>query len=141
MIDVIKQVLEALLERKKLTTVVYGTIESINPLTVRIDAKKLLQSEDLLLSHLVRDYAVDITVQHSTDSIYGSWNTNHGHPNVGSAPIPIEHEHEYTGRKKILLHYGLVEGEKVALIRIEGGQMYYIIDRLEDPMDVKGEWI
>lgn len=141
MIDVIKQVVEALLERKKLTTIVYGTVESIVPLTVRIDEKKLLQSDVLILSHLVRNYAVDITIQHSTDSIYGSWNTSHGHPNVGSAPIPIDHEHEYKGRKKILLHYGLVVGEKVALIRIEGGQMYYIIDRLEDPADVKGEWI
>lgn len=141
MINIIKGIVEGILERKKLTTIVYGTVESVSPLTVRIDSKKLLQEEDMILSHLVRDYAVDITVQHSTDSIFGSWNTNHGHPNVSSAPIPVDHEHEYKGRKKILLHFGLIEGEKVALIRIEGGQMYYLIDRLEDPVDIKGEWI
>lgn len=141
MINIIKGIVEGILERKKLTTIVYGTVESVSPLTVRIDSKKLLQEEDMILSHLVRDYAVDITVQHSTDSIFGSWNTNHGHPNVSSAPIPVDHEHEYKGRKKILLHFGLIEEEKVALIRIEGGQMYYLIDRLEDPVDIKGEWI
>ena len=54
--------------------------------------------------------------------------------------IPIDHKHEYKGKKKILIHYGLKEGEKLALIRIQGGQMYYIIDRLENPI-VEGEWI
>lgn len=140
MIDVIKEVIERLLERKKMTKLEFGIVESVKPLTVRIDAKKLLQEEDLILSHLVKDYYVDITVQHSTDSIYGSWDTAHSHPNVGNNTIPIEHEHEYIGRKKILIHNGLLKGEKVAMIRQEGGQIYYIIDRINDPT-VQGEWI
>lgn len=140
MIDVIKEIVEKLLERKKMTKLEFGIVESVNPLSVRIDAKKLLQEEDLILSHLVKDYYVDITVQHSTDSIYGSWDTSHSHPDAGKSTIPIDHEHEYKGRKKILIHNGLLMGEKVAMIRQEGGQIYYIVDRINDPT-VQGEWI
>lgn len=140
MIDVIKEVIEKLLERKKMTKLEFGIIESVKPLTVRIDAKKLLQEEDLILSHLVKDYYVDITVQHSTDSIYGSWNTSHSHPDAGNNSIPTDHEHEYKGRKKILIHNGLLKGEKVVMVRQEGGQLYYILDRTNDPT-VQGEWL
>lgn len=140
MIDVIKEVIEKLLERKKMTKLEFGTVESVKPLTVRIDAKKLLQEEDLILSHLVKDYYVDITVQHSTDSIYGSWDTSHSHPDAGNNTIPTDHEHEYIGRKKILIHNGLLKGEKVVMVRQEGGQLYYILDRTNDPT-VQGEWI
>lgn len=140
MIDVIKEVIEKLLERKKMTKLEFGTVESVKPLTVRIDAKKLLQEEDLILSHLVKDYYVDITVQHSTDSIYGSWDTSHSHPDAGNNTIPTGHEHEYIGRKKILIHNGLLKGEKVVMVRQEEGQLYYILDRTNDPT-VQGEWI
>ena len=140
MIDVIKEVIEKLLERKKMTKLEFGTVESVKPLTVRIDAKKLLQEEDLILSHLVKDYYVDITVQHSTDSIYGSWDTSHSHPDAGNNTIPTGHEHEYIGRKKIHIHNGLLKGEKVVMVRQEGGQLYYILDRTNDPT-VQGEWI
>lgn len=140
MIDVIKEVVERLLDRKKMTKLEFGVVETIAPLTVRIDSKKLLQEEDLILSHLVKDYYADVTVQHSTDSIYGSWDTGHDHPDAGKNVIPTEHEHEYKGRKKILVHNGLLVGEKVAMIRQEGGQVYYVIDRINDPA-VQGEWI
>lgn len=72
MIDAIKEIVEKLLDRKKMTKLEFGIVETANPLTVRVESKKLLQAEDLILSHLVKDYYVDITVQHSTDSIYGS---------------------------------------------------------------------
>lgn len=140
MINVIKQVVENLLERKKLTKLEYGTVESVSPLTVRIDQKHLLQEEDLILSHFVKDYYVDVTVQHKTESIYGSWDTTHSHPDAGSGTIPIDHKHVYEGRKKILIHNSLIVGEKVVMIRQHGGQMYYIIDRFNDPT-VNGEWI
>lgn len=140
MINVIKELIKNYLEREKLTNLEYGTVENVNPLKIRIDQKKVLERDDLILSHLVKDYEVDITVQHSTDSIYGSWDTTHGHPGAGTNVIPIDHEHEYKGRKKIVMHYALKVGEKVVLIREQGGQMYYVLDRINDP-PVEGEWI
>ena len=140
MIELIKQIAINVNEQSKLSKFEFGTVESISPLKIRIDQKKILEQTDLLLSHLVRDYYVDITVQHSTDSIYGGWDTTHSHPNAGDNVIPIDHEHEYKGRKKIMIHHGLKVGEKVVLTRQMGGQLYYILDRIEDPV-VEGEWI
>ena len=140
MIELIKQIAINVNEQSKLSKFEFGTVESISPLKIRIDQKKILEQSDLLLSHLVRDYYVDITVQHSTDSIYGGWDTTHSHPGAGDNVIPIDHEHEYKGRKKIMIHNGLRVGEKVVLIRQMGGQLYYILDRIEDPI-VEGEWI
>lgn len=140
MIEAIKKIVSNMLENSKLSKLEFGTVESVSPLKIRIDQKKVINDSQLMLSHLVRDYYVDITVQHSTDSIYGSWDTSHDHPGAGKNGIPIDHEHEYKGRKKIMMHYSLRTGEKVVLIRQDGGQLYYILDRIDDPI-VEGEWI
>jgi len=140
MIEAIKKIVSNMLENSKLSKLEFGTVESVDPLKIRIDQKKVINASQLMLSHLVRDYYVDITVQHSTDSIYGDWDTSHNHPGAGKNVIPIDHEHEYKGRKKIMMHYSLRKGEKVVLIRQDGGQLYYILDRIDDPI-VEGEWI
>ena len=83
---------------------------------------------------------MDFKVLLCTDSIYGALDNYHDHPGAGKNDIPIDHEHEYKGRKKIMMHYSLRKGEKVVLIRQAGGQLYYILDRIDDPI-VEGEWI
>ena len=100
MIEAIKKIVSNMLENSKLSKLEFGTVESVDPLKIRIDQKKIINASQLMLSHLVRDYYVDITVQHSTDSIYGDWDTSHNHPGAGKNVIPIDHEHEYKGRKK-----------------------------------------
>ena len=100
MIEIIKKVAEQVFESMKPTTIIYGTVETVSPLSVRIDQKKLLEAEDLILSHFLRDHYVDITVSHKTESIYESWDTSHSHPDAGTSSIPIDHKHEYKGRKK-----------------------------------------
>jgi len=120
MIEAIKKIVSNMLENSKLSKLEFGTVESVDPLKIRIEQKKVINDSQLMLSHLVRDYYVDITVQHSTDSIYGAWDTTHDHPDAGSNVIPIDHEHEYKGRKKIMMHYSLKKGEKVAIIGQNG---------------------
>ena len=115
MIEAIKKIVSNMLENSKLSKLEFGTVERVEPLKIRIDQKKVINASQLMLSHLVRDYYVDITVQHSTDSIYGDWDTSHTHPGAGKNVIPIDHEHEYKGRKKIMMHYSLKKGEKLVV--------------------------
>lgn len=142
MIRLFKQIAKDVIENDKPVAVQTGTVIQINPIHIRVDDKMTHKEEDgdLILTHLVKDYEVDITVQHSTDSIYKEWDTNHAHPGVGLATIPIDHEHEYRGRKKIIMHLALKKGEKVLLLRENGGQRYIVLDRVYDPI-VEGEWI
>jgi hypothetical protein len=56
-----------------------------------------------------------------SDGIFGD-----NHPGV-------THTHGYVGRKKFLVHLGLKEGERVLLMRIQGGQQYIVLDRVVAP--------
>lgn len=51
-----------------------------------------------------------------------------------------KHYHDYKGTKKILLHYGLKQGESVLLIRMQGGQKYVVLDRIGE-VPAEGEWV
>lgn len=40
------------------------------------------------------------------------------------------HQHAIKGRKKMIIHNALKQGERVAMIRFANGQMYYVMDRI-----------
>ena len=122
----------------------FGTVESNPPIKIIVDQKLVLTEEYLILTKAVTDHYVDIEVNHYTqsDPLVGTspWNTTHSHPDAGSAEIPTTHRHEYKGRKKIMIYNGLLPGEKVILIRLQGGQRYVVLDRINNHT-VKGEWV
>ena len=120
--DILKEIQKLVLgviNAQKLSTVVYGTVISIEPLEVQVDQKLTLKEEQLKLTRAVMDYEVDMTVEHTTEDRSGG---------AGEAAF-ASHNHDYKGRKKFLIHNGLVEGDKVTMIRAHGGQQYLIIDK------------
>ena len=125
-------------KNSELVNLVFGKVETIEPLTIRVDAQTLLIEKELILTHLVRDYEVDIEVSHQTvnDDIL---NTLHNHPGVPDNSFDSHHYHAYQGRKKIKIYQGLQVGEGVLMIKEQGGQRHVVIDRLNDPV-VSGEW-
>lgn len=78
----------------------------------------------------MKDYYVDIEVNHVTETQAGG----SGYPQFAS------HDHDYIGRKKIMIYNCLKVGEKVLLLRRQGGQDYIILDRIFDPI-VSGQWL
>jgi len=115
----IQGIVLGILNAQKLSTVVYGTVESISPLKVQVDQKLLLEQEQLKLTRSVMDYEVEMTVDHLTENRAGG---------SGDAAF-ASHNHEYKGKKKFLIHNGLIVGDKVTMIRAHGGQQYLIIDK------------
>lgn len=122
MSDIVRSLRKVVLDAvnaQKLTDIVYGTVESVEPLKVRVDQKLLLEQEQLKLTRAVMDYEVEMTVDHVTEKREG-----------GSLAAAYEsHDHEYKGRKKFLIHNGLIVDDKVTMIRVHGGQQYLIIDK------------
>ncbi|WP_313150791.1 DUF2577 domain-containing protein [Lysinibacillus capsici] len=111
--DILKEIQKLVLgviNAQQLSTVVYGTVLSVSPLEVQVDQKLTLKDEQLKLTRAVMDFEVDMTVEHETE-------------------ITDLHIHEYKGRKKFKVHNGLVEGDKVTMIRVQGGRQYLIIDK------------
>ncbi len=49
------------------------------------------------------------------------------------------HKHAVKGRKKLRLFNGLQVGERVLLLRWQGGQKYLVLDRVSEAV-TKGEW-
>lgn len=121
----------------------FGTVTSTSPLEIQIDQKLTLTQDYLILTKAVLDHEVDIEVNHFTGQSalvgYGPWDTKHDHPDAGIGEINPNHRHQYSGRKKIKIFNGLQVGEKVILIRLQGGQKYVVLDRINNHT-VKGEW-
>lgn len=107
-----------------------GVVETVAPISIRIDQKDILTEEFLILTDLVRDFSVDITVSHTTENRAGGG---------GDAEF-ASHNHDYTGRKKIIVHNGLSVGESVILIQQAGGQEFIVLSRLYDHSNVTGQW-
>lgn len=58
----IKKSSKGVQDSSKPCNLVYGTVESISPLKIRVDQKLLLEEEQLKLTKAVMDYEVEITL-------------------------------------------------------------------------------
>nr|DAI29375.1 MAG TPA: Protein of unknown function (DUF2577) [Caudoviricetes sp.] len=110
--------------------VCHGTVTGLSPLEITTDQKLILGERQLILTNAVRDYTVEMTVDHVTEVI------SHGHSVTdtytgGGTAQPVDHSHPYKGRKSFRVHLGLKMGEKVILVRCDGGQQFVVLDRWE----------
>ena len=90
---------------------VLGEVISEAPLVIRVGENEL-DEDFLILSDNVRDFEVDIEVNHITEKRAGG----------GGYAEYASHDHDYKGRKKIIIYNGLKIGEKVVMIQQSGGQ-------------------
>ena len=94
----------------------YGTVISTEPLQIRITDKFILPESALIVPERLTDYETETTILPS----YG-WITQ----------TVAEHFHGiFHNRRKITVHGALKVGDKVALLRQQGGQFYLVLDRL-----------
>lgn len=128
------QTMQALVQQTvhagKPTDYLLGVVESVNPLTIRIEQKELLTEEFLILTDLVRDYDVDIEVLHTTENRTGG---------SGDAEF-ASHNHVYSGRKKIRVYNALQPEESVILVQQAGGQEFIVLSRTNNHSNLKGQW-
>lgn len=139
LLNTLKAIAAQVNEDGKPTGIVFGTVIAETPLQIQINQSLIIDEDFLVLTHNVMDHYVDITVSHYTvnDAFL---DTTHAHPHAGVNSFDSHHMHEYSGRKKIMIHYGLKSGEKVLMIRDQGGQKYIVLDRVTEPI-TEGEWI
>nr|DAH24373.1 MAG TPA: Protein of unknown function (DUF2577) [Caudoviricetes sp.] len=109
---------------------ILGTVETENPLSIRLSQRDVITAEFLVLTDLVRDYDVDIEVNHVTENRAGG----------SGDPAFASHNHDYKGRKKIRVYNGLKAGEIVAMIRQRGGQQYLVVSRIHNHTGLTGQW-
>ena len=119
-VELIKRAALAAVVASNPVNVLFGTVTSSSPIEINIDQKFPLDEQELILTRNVTDYTVSMTVDHQTETAEG-----------GSGETAFaSHYHGYKGEKEYIVHNGLKAGEKVILIRMQGGQKYLVLDRL-----------
>ena len=108
---------------------VLGEVISEAPLVIRVGENEL-DEDFLILSDNVRDFEVDIEVNHITEKRAGG----------GGYAEYASQDHDYKGRKKIIIYNGLKIGEKVVMIQQSGGQLFFVANRVYNHVDVHGQW-
>jgi hypothetical protein len=103
------------------SNIVFGTVTSASPLKIQISSKITLEKEMLLLTRNVTEFETDITTV--------NWFTENTSGGAGYALFE-SHKHELKGKKHIIVHNQLRSGEKVVLIKEQGGQRYIVLDRV-----------
>lgn len=138
----------------------FGTVTSVSPLIINVEQKMNLSEEFLILSSAVKDHQVDMTFDFSTQTKTLDANHNHeaessggltinsrlepeqpgttiinevqdtSSTSISEATIDLSHNHAIQGRTTVTVHSGLKKGEKVILIRMQGGQKFVVLDRM-----------
>lgn len=148
-----KMLTTSLLESMQMADIFFGTVTKESPLEISIDQQFILTEEFLVLSNMVKDHPVDLTVSFQTENDKFLIK-DHTHPYEDTQPngqpvtkstqttpdLDVTHKHEIKHKIKVIQHYGLKNGEKVILLRMQGGQRYLVLDRVYDP-PTNGEWL
>ena len=126
----------------------YGKVISVSPLKVQITNQFTIPASLLVVPKHLTNFTVDVTVNWDTDSSGShshsySGNTDktsggseeasfasHSHSYGGTTESEGEHSHGISGKKTMTIHNALKIGDKVALLRKQGGQSYFILDRI-----------
>lgn len=128
-VEIIKQAAFEALTASNPCAIMFGKVISANPLKINVEQRLTLDESHLILTSLVRDFEVDMTVDHFTEND-SYLNTSHSHPDAGTNSFDSTHKHAYKGKKTFLVHLGLKINESVMLMQVQGGQKYIILDRV-----------
>lgn len=119
LIDIMKRAALDANESNKPADLRFGKVVSTNPLKVEITNQFVLPESILIVPEQLTDHEVEVTVT----SDYG-WKTE-------NTTCSTSHKHDIKiNKQKLKIHGALKVGDKVAVMRKQGGQFYYILDRL-----------
>lgn len=157
--EVIKKMAVGANDANAPTSVLFGTVTSVEPLEITVEQKLKLTKEFLVLTKNVKDYTVNVTMDWNTETT--SLNANHSHstevnsnisvssdisPNdnnqkitnnvTGEVSVSVEqknidltHKHSIKGTKSIMVHNALKINDNVILIQQQGGINFVVLDK------------
>lgn len=127
--EVISQIAKEAMDSAQPSGVYFGTVLSTSPLQISVEQKMTLTEQQLILGTLVRTFSVTMTFNHTTNNATHTHEIHDSYTGGGSAEDNT-HAHGYSGTKTFQVNLGLNAGEKVILLRVQGGQKYLVLDRV-----------
>lgn len=124
MVDAIKRAALEAVESNKPCDLRFGTVVTDNPLSIRISEQFTLPQAVLIVPEHLTKHETKITITND----YG-WKTQ----DEKTCADTETHKHKILStEQKVLVHNELKVGDKVVLIRMQGGQFYYVAGRIKD---------
>ena len=112
------------LDNAKMCDLRFGKVVSVAPLKVQVTNQFTIPESLLIVPEHLTDYEIKITT-----TGYG-WKTDNASGGSGMAEY-ASHNHGINQTERIVkVHGALKVGDKVSLLRKQGGQSYFILDRL-----------
>lgn len=110
------------------TALVFGKVTSSSPLKINVEQKMTLTAAQLVLTRNVTNHTVNVTMNWTSENAVH----DHSYTDDGSSMTTGSntHNHQVKGAKSITIHNGLVVGDGVVLMRMQGGQKYLVLDRV-----------
>ena len=127
----VKSIVKAYLDGQKPAELAFGEVTSISPLKIKIDNRLEVDETFLLLSAFVREKWINVPTDESPNHTHPipQWQTDPAGPGPHTHTIqPWQTDPDFP---KIKLWRGLKVGDKVRMIRLKQGQLYYVIERVE----------
>lgn len=107
MIDIIKKAGVDAVGANNPVNILFGEVLSLEEFKIRIDQKLILPKEFFIIPEGLTRYEVDLEHNHNiTEGISSN------------------------SLKKLVIREGLKQGDKVLLLRVQGGQQYVILDKV-----------
>lgn len=106
LLDVIKLAGSQAVNAENPVNVLFGIVTAINPLSVQIDQKLILPEEVLIIPEHMTRYEVDLSHSHT-----------HPQGSTGSS-LGV-----------IVIREGIVLGDRLILLRVQGGYQYLVIGK------------
>lgn len=119
-VQLLKRIAKEERESADLCKVLTGVVTKAKPLSIKISPKITLSDDFLVLCRNVTDYKVELSVD---------WVTENKGGGAGEAAFS-SHSHDIKGKKEATVHNALKKGDKVLLVMADGGQVYYVIDKV-----------
>lgn len=119
LVGTLKRAAVEAVEAGKPANVYFGEVVGVSPLKISVEQKLILGEKQLLLSRNVTDFETEVSI---------GWQTENKGGGSGESAY-ASHNHAVQGMKKITVHNGLVAGDKVILLRQQGGQKFVVWDR------------
>jgi hypothetical protein len=120
LIHIMKKMAVDAVNASKPTAIRFGKVSSISPLKINVEQKMTLTAAQLVLTRNVTDHKIFMTVDHTTENRSGG---------SGDASF-ASHNHDYKGKKEFTVHNGLVVGDEVIMVQMQGGQKFIVLDKL-----------
>jgi hypothetical protein len=124
LIDVMKRASMEAVANAQMCDLRYGKVTSTNPLKVHITNLFTVPESMLVVPEHLTDYEIKVTT-----TGYG-WETESKGGGSGESSFSSHNHGINETEQKLKVHGALKVGDKVALLRKQGGQSYFILDRI-----------